>query len=247
MTYDEERTRSSLSKGTPSVGSNLAENQTHPSARSDDLLIEQLGDETIVYDLKSKDVHCLSPLAAGVFRLCDGNHTRAQMTEVINTGSTEPVSEDAVYEAVAQLQERHLLDVPPMIIKNNGDGISRRDFGKRSAVAGAAFLAVPLISSIAAPTAMAGASQLPSGCSGCGTNHDCLSNHCCQDVAGKSCNQTCCVQHDNSCHITASGVCTVILDVPADCVSVDCPPNHPKCCCCDQAADIAKGCPACPT
>src|SRR3954452_15932411 len=46
-----------------------------PAARSDGLLIEPVGDETVIYDTDSKQAHCLKPLAAIVFGCCDGHAT----------------------------------------------------------------------------------------------------------------------------------------------------------------------------
>src|SRR4051794_37094973 len=164
-----------------------------PFVRENGLLVEEVGDETVVYDLDTKDVHCLAPLAATVFHYCDGRTTPAQCATAISEKLGSHTDEDAVLDVVAQFEERGFFRSPMLTVHNENDGYSRRDFARRSAVAGAAVFAAPLITSIVAPTAAMAASGIATGCAGCGKNPDCASNHCCQSVPGKQCRQGCCV------------------------------------------------------
>ena len=199
-----------------------------PAARTADLLTEHVGDETVVYDLSSKDVHRLSPLAAAVFSHCDGRTSADRVADLVQERLGAPVGVEEVSAAVTQLQERSLLETPPLILR--GEGFSRRDMMRKSAMTGAAVAMAPLITSIAAPTAAMAANGIPTGCTGCGANKDCASGHCCQTVAGKKCNQSCCVASNNSCQlkeVSGTNVCSVPL---AGCGTVQCPPNSSKCC-----------------
>ncbi len=212
-----------------------------PVAREEGLLVENLADETVIYDSRTKEAHCLSPLAALAFAHCDGDTTIEQLAALATDQLGEPVDESRVIEALVELQERDLLAVPP------GDGFSRRDMIRRTAVAGAAVAAsAPLITSIVAPTAAMAASGIATGCSGCGKNPDCVSNHCCQSNAGKQCSQGCCVGANNSCHfcncVGSTCQCTVtpaeagidqcpcICGTPG-CVNVPCCPTVNELCC----------------
>lgn len=189
-----------------------------PATRPSGLLVEQIADEVVVYDLETKNVHCLSPLAAAVFESCDGRTTPAQAATAASERLDRDVSTDEVLAAAEQLEERSLFHSPMLTLhgsgNGNGDGLSRRDFARRGALAGAVAFAAPLITSIAAPTAAMATSGIASGCGGCGRNHDCISNHCCQSVPGKQCNQGCCVDHDNSCHFCncVNGTCECTVD-----------------------------------
>lgn len=224
-----------------------------PPARPRDLLIEQVGDETVVYDLETKDVHCLSPLAAAVFEHCDGRTTPDQAASAASERLGRDVSTDDVLAAVAQLEERSLFHSPMLSLHGNGNGhgISRRDFARRGALAGAAAFAAPLITSVAAPTAAMAASGIASGCSGCGKNKDCISDHCCQSNGAKQCNQGCCVEHDNSCHFCncVSNKCQCTVDVSAlDSGQCPCTCGTPGCVnkpCCPQGALCCTPTPAC--
>lgn len=194
------------------------------AARTHGLLVEHVGDETVVYDLDSKEAHCLSAVAAQIFALTDGRRRASELAELASRNLNTTVTEDEAAEAVALLDERRLLDTPLLVEQS---GMSRREVIRKGA------FATVLITTIAIPVATAAATvQIPTGCTGCGKNKDCASGHCCQDVAGKSCNQTCCVGANNSCHITTGNNCTVTL---ADtgcptCPCDTCPPGSLPCC-----------------
>jgi hypothetical protein len=208
-----------------------------PVARTEGLLVETIGDEAVVYDLQSKEAHCLKALASVVFTHADGKTSKddlAVLAEERLGGTVTPANID---EAVAQLDACALLQVPLVI----HDGMSRRALVRKAGYAGAtAAFAVPLITSIAAPTAAMAASSIATGCSGCGKNSDCVSNHCCQSNAGKQCSQGCCVGANNSCHFCnctgSTCQCTV---TPADAGIPQCP------CICGTPGCV--GVPCCPS
>lgn len=206
-----------------------------PEARSSGILTEQVGDEIVVYDLDSKDVHCLGQLAAVVFEQSDGRTDEAAIARSAGERLGRPVTNNEVRAAIAQLEERSLLAQPPLVLHQ--EGVSRRELAKKTARISAAVASVPLITSIVAPTAAMAATQIPSGCGGCGKNSDCASNHCCQNNAGKQCQQGCCVVHDNSCHfcncVGNLCECTVAAaDLPGGVCPCVCGPGctTPTCC-----------------
>jgi hypothetical protein len=211
-----------------------------PAARDEGLLVETVGDETVVYDLESKEAHCLKPLAALVFSSADGKTSAGEIASLAEKQLGEPITEAQVQEAMGQLEASALLLGPAVL--NDGNGFNRRQMIGRSAVAaGGAFAGASLITSILAPTAMAGTSQIQPGCSGCGTNHDCApapgehDGHCCQSTGtpGKTCNAGCCTPTDNSCHVC-----------PANCGA----PPAPACNCTVDATLLGGSCPSnCPT
>ncbi|MFL5906593.1 MAG: hypothetical protein ACJ75Z_03225 [Solirubrobacterales bacterium] len=122
----------------------------HPVARDEGLLVEELTDETVVFDEVTKEAHCLSPLAAIVFANCDGSTTISELATLATERLGEPVDESHVIDALAQLQDRDLLSVPPR------DGFNRRQMiGKSAVAAGGAFAGASLITSIMAPAAIA--------------------------------------------------------------------------------------------
>ena len=165
--------------------------------RADDVLTEIVDDETVVYDLKTKQVHCLGPLAAAVFDACDGRSPRASIAVRAQERVGSAVTEEDVSNALAQLQERELLETP-LVLR---PGISRRDLIQKTAYVGAAAAGAALITSVGAPTAQAAQSPGRPPGAPCTQNNQCASNHCCRDQAGGAqCNAGLCVACDNSCH-----------------------------------------------
>jgi hypothetical protein len=184
-----------------------------PKARADGLLIEHVGDETVVYDLESKHAHCLAPLAARVLELSDGETPVAEIASLATLRLGHDVSEAEVHDALAQLEDRALLDTPLAI----RDGFSRREAIGKVAFAGAtAVFAGSLVTTIAAPALAAGASQLPAGCT-CTNNPDCQSGHCCKAAGSNDkCNNGCCADTNNGSNCQCvNGVCNSLPTPPA--------------------------------
>jgi len=121
---------------------------TAPLARTKGLVIEELGDELLIYDLDDKHAHCLTPLAARVWRECDG---KSRPEAIALRLSLEP---GQVTHAIEELDRCELLD--SMRPKKNG--MSRRDFGLKVTKVAVATAAVPVILSIAAPAVAASVS-----------------------------------------------------------------------------------------
>jgi hypothetical protein len=145
-----------------------------PLARSEGLIIEELGDEVLVYDSNSDIAHCLSPDAARVWQHCDGSTSIETLT--VQAGLSAERVEDALHE----LERCDLLEQPPTL---GADGHTRRELTMRLAKVSAAAAAMPLIVSVAAPAPAMAASiafcaQFSSG--NCGTATGCTKDvGCC--------------------------------------------------------------------
>lgn len=112
-----------------------------PLARADGLVVEQVEDELLIFDIEHNHAHVLNSPAATVWQMCDGSRSLADIQQ------ESGLSEDAVRLAVAQLQERSLL------AESVAAGFSRRAVLRSGAVAGAGLgLGLPVIRSIVAPT-----------------------------------------------------------------------------------------------
>ena len=150
-----------------------------PRARTRQLITKEVAGELIVYDRESDRVYCLNSTAAFVWTHCDGRTSVATMAQLLEDKIKEPVEQQFVLFALAQLNKSKLLDDSCAAIAPN-QGLSRRAV-MRLGVASA--LSVPLISSIIAPTAAQAASCLPSGAS-CASDSACCSNSCTDNGRG---------------------------------------------------------------
>jgi hypothetical protein len=151
---------------------------TLPQSRTDQLVIQQTADETLVYDLERHKAHCLNRAASAVWSRCDGTTTVSEMAEILERDLGIPADEDVVRLALSQLQKARLLDGPfqmPFV----GSIPARRVVIKRMGLVGAAALLLPVITSIVAPTAVAAATCLGPGVGPCSPSGvECCSGSC---------------------------------------------------------------------
>jgi hypothetical protein len=145
-----------------------------PRARRDGLLEETIGEELLLYDQESHTAHCLSPLAASVWRHCDGEQDLASLVQLVGA------SEDLVAGALHELRGKDLLDAEPELMQSTIPGVSRREAIGRAARYGAAAAAGSLIVSATAATPAMASSELEATCCQCvdanGKNCACKAN-----------------------------------------------------------------------
>ena len=150
-----------------------------PRARTDGLVVKELADEVLVYDLKRDKAHCLNLAAAAVWKQCDGHSTAAQIARrVAQVANLRHLDEQVVWLALEQLSRDHLL-TERVSWPAARPHMSRREVLRRVGLGAA--IALPIVVSITAPTpAQAGtckASGVP-----CSTGSQCCSKAC---VGGK--------------------------------------------------------------
>src|SRR5882762_1467555 len=115
-----------------------------PCSRTDNLVIRELDDETLVYDSERNEVHCLNQTAALVWKQCDGKTTAAQAAQSLQNSLKIAVDNDLVWLAVRQLERFRLVERT-----RKSRSVSRRNLIFKYAPAA---LALPAIISITAPT-----------------------------------------------------------------------------------------------
>lgn len=129
-------------------------NSQRPIARKNGLVVQEVPDEVLVYDLDSNKAHCLNRSAAIVWKSCDGNNTVSEIARLVEAQAGGKVTEDFVWLAIDQLSENNLLEKQ---ISVDFAGRSRREALKKIGLA--SMIAVPVIASLVAPqSAMAAVS-----------------------------------------------------------------------------------------
>lgn len=123
-----------------------------PKARTDRLVVKNVADEVLIYDLERHRAYSLNPTAAAVWRGCDGTRTAAEIAEATRGGAV-PVSVDAVRYALDTLARARLL-----ASRIRETGMTRRELMRRL---GASAAALPLVLAISAPTPASAQSQAP--------------------------------------------------------------------------------------
>lgn len=122
-----------------------------PQARHDRLVVQELGDETIIYDEQRNHIHRLNRTAALIWRHCDGRRTASDLAGVLKDELGSPATEEMVWLALDRLDKEHLLQErlvrPEMAMQ-----ITRRQMLRKAALVGGATLLLPVVQSMVAPT-----------------------------------------------------------------------------------------------
>ena len=124
----------------------------NPVARQTGLVVQEMPDEVLVYDMDTNKAHCLNRSAAFVWKSCDGTNSVLDIMRQFEANGGGKVTEDFVWLAIDQLHENGLLanDVKPRFT-----GQSRRQVLKTIGLA--SVVAVPVIASLVAPQNALGA------------------------------------------------------------------------------------------
>lgn len=138
-------------------------NSQYPSARKSGLVIQEMPDEVLVYDLESNKAHCLNETAAFVWKSCDGKTSVSEIAALVDSKSGAKVSEDLVWLAIDQLSENNLLEEE---LRADFAGQSRREVIKKIGLA--TVVAIPVIASLVAPRSALAATSCT-----CTTSPDC--------------------------------------------------------------------------
>jgi hypothetical protein len=167
-----------------------------PRARKEQLVVQDLPDELLIYDLESHRAYCLNRTAALVWQSCDGRRTVEEIMLVIEKEIDQPVNKSLIWFALERLNKHKLLE-EQLELPIAEHRMTRRELARMLGFATAA--TVPFISAIVAPTAAQAAT-----CGAIGTS--CVNNaRCC---SGLCVNGTCmCLGNQSDCDPTQPQQC----------------------------------------
>jgi hypothetical protein len=154
-----------MDKNTADGGGQDGGSMTFPVGRTENILVQVVGDETLLYDSLAQKAYCLNPTLSRIYRVCCG--LEVDLTDL---------SADQIELGLQDLGEQGLLQP-----SSAQPGFSRRELLSRLALAS---LAAPAVSSIVVPVAAAAASNActciaPAGANArlegcpCASNNDC--------------------------------------------------------------------------
>lgn len=150
-----------------------------PVARSEELIVEELPDEMLIYDLRTHRALCLNQTAALVWKHCDGKTSAGQLTRVLSEKIAGKIDPQVVWLALRQLERHDLLGTrvrfPPAAAE-----VTRRQMLSRLGVSAA--LTLPLILAISSPTRAQAASGGAAIGAACTSDSDCASGCCSANV-----------------------------------------------------------------
>ena len=105
-----------------------------------DLLVRDLQDEILIYDLRNDKSYCLNSTAGIVFNACDGKNTLEDLKKRTN------LTEDIIRLSLDDLRKQNLIEAGDV---SSFTGMSRREAIRRAGLA--TMIALPVISALVAP------------------------------------------------------------------------------------------------
>jgi hypothetical protein len=123
-------------------------NTLRPTARKNDLVIQEADGELLVYDLKTNKAACLNDTAAFVWQNCDGVNAIADIAHALGRKSNSSVNDDVVWLAIDELSKHKLLE-DEVAAEYSLTGFSRRDVIKKIGLG--TMIALPVIATLIAP------------------------------------------------------------------------------------------------
>jgi hypothetical protein len=147
----------------------------HPKARSENLLVEEVAGELLIYDVNNNRAHCLSESAAAIWRHCNGSRSITMLAKHLFPSLAPSDAEQLVGVGVERLRRRRLVESS---VTAPSVDLSKRQMLKKVAIlAAAAGIVAPLVSTVVAPTAAYAFSCLPRGMP-CSSSVQCCSGVC---------------------------------------------------------------------
>lgn len=121
-----------------------------PRSRKDNLVIQEMDGEVLIYDLNDNRAFCLNETSALIWQACDGKKSTAEIGEWVAGKLNSPINEDFIWLALNQLKREDLIE-NEVTVPIELEGLSRRQIIKKIGIS--SMLALPIVTSLVAPRA----------------------------------------------------------------------------------------------
>jgi hypothetical protein len=128
-----------------------------PKSQKKGLVVKELADETLVYDLKRHRAYCLNRAASLVWNACDGHTSVSQIAATLQGDMDLAAAESVVWLALKRLSSAQLLEPDAPVA-----ALARRYTRRQVLIAVGAIALVPIVLSVPAPAAAQAASCVDS-------------------------------------------------------------------------------------
>ena len=130
----------------------------NPQAKTEGLVIQELPDELLVYDLEKNKAYDLNQTSALVWQNCDGKKSISEIAQVLEKTLNQKVPDELVWLSLAKLKKEDLVNFDEKSFADFS-GMNRRELIKRATFA--SLVALPIVVSLVAPMPIHAASGAP--------------------------------------------------------------------------------------
>ncbi len=124
--------------------------QKMPRGRSEELVIQEVEDEILIYDLRDDNAICLNPTAKFVWEHCNGKATLNETATLLGKNFRFNANKELVRLTLKELSDANLLD-NDFVFSKGEPQVSRRDLITRY---GIPIATLPIVMSLVAPLAV---------------------------------------------------------------------------------------------
>lgn len=128
-----------------------------PSARTSEIVCEELAGECVIYDSLQKKVHHLNPTMTWIWLACTGNDNVEEITQAFERHFNVSNASQVVLRGLTELQSLNLLETP-IDLSGVSPAIVYESVSRRTVIVGTSLL-MPAVVSVLAPTAAAAKSK----------------------------------------------------------------------------------------
>lgn len=125
--------------------------QKKPVSRRENIVVQEIDGEVLIYDLIKNKAFCLNQTSALVWQNCDGTKTIADINDTVGKQLNSQVNEDIIWLALDQLSKENLIEKETKP-ESKFAGLSRREVIKKVGLA--SVVALPVVTSLVAPLAV---------------------------------------------------------------------------------------------
>lgn len=158
--------------------------KTIPKVRSENIVVQDLGNEILIYDLKMDKAFCLNEVSKAVWQACDGQKNIAEIVDTVSLKLNSPPNEDLIWFALNQLKKEKLIENGNEL-PNHFAEMSRREIIKKVGLG--TMMALPIVASIVAPSSIQAAASFCNIGTMCNCNTDVGMGNTCMESGGPNC------------------------------------------------------------
>lgn len=147
-------------------------NNEKPLGRKENLVVQELNGEILIYDLSENKAFCLNETSARVWQACNGQNSITDINRAIG-------DDDIVWLALSELKRERLIE-HESVRQHRFDDMTRREVIKKIGLG--SMILLPVVASLVAPRAADAASCIANDGT-CSASAQCCSK-CCKNVGG---------------------------------------------------------------
>jgi hypothetical protein len=129
-----------------------------PQAKTENLVVQELPGELLVYDLKKNKAYDLNQTSALVWQYCDGTKSINEIAKILEKQLNQKVPDELIWLTLEKLKKEGLVDFEKEHF-SEFTNVGRRELLKRASLV--SLVALPIIVSLVAPVAAQTSSGAP--------------------------------------------------------------------------------------